>query len=259
MTRGVYTICCVPTGKVYVGSSKNIESRWIRHKRDLKKNRHHSKNLQDAWNKYSETDFKFCIVEEVIDGNLLEFEYRWTRKLDAYKIGFNSSPFIQRPTIVYYLEVTKNGNTVYKVGKTQQSIEKRFEEDTCEIKVLGLVKMANKADATWFIQYILTKYEEFKYDGSDLLISGNTQLFSKDIFNLSSKFSNNPDNLECIIKEYIKKTRKKPNIVGRQLSEYEKSLKPRVWRSHMAGSPKELLEKYGIIELCRDYSDRKRS
>ena len=68
MTAGIYIIQCKATGKVYVGSSENIEKRWLQHKYSLKKNTHHSKKLQNAWNKYGETEFEFQIVEEVIDG-----------------------------------------------------------------------------------------------------------------------------------------------------------------------------------------------
>lgn len=32
MTSGVYLIRCVPTQKMYIGSSKNVRERWTQHK-----------------------------------------------------------------------------------------------------------------------------------------------------------------------------------------------------------------------------------
>lgn len=68
MTSGIYIIRCIPTNKVYVGSSKNIEERWLQHKQMLLKGSHHSIKLQRAWDKHGAENFEFEIVEEVIDG-----------------------------------------------------------------------------------------------------------------------------------------------------------------------------------------------
>lgn len=61
---GVYAIVHLPTKKAYVGSSDNINKRFSTHKSMLKYNYHHSKYLQNAWNKYGEKEFEFKIISE---------------------------------------------------------------------------------------------------------------------------------------------------------------------------------------------------
>ena len=59
---GVYKITNEINGKLYIGSSYDLEGRYIIHKRELLKNEHHSKKLQNAWNKYKKERFNFEII-----------------------------------------------------------------------------------------------------------------------------------------------------------------------------------------------------
>lgn len=59
---GIYQIRNLVTGKVYVGSSKNIRLRWYVHAHELKKNKHHSVLLQRAYNKYGKDAFVYEIL-----------------------------------------------------------------------------------------------------------------------------------------------------------------------------------------------------
>ena len=56
---GVYAIVHVPTNVGYVGSANDLRRRFKEHKTFLRGGRHHSKHLQNAWNKYSEESFEF--------------------------------------------------------------------------------------------------------------------------------------------------------------------------------------------------------
>ena len=47
---GIYLISNSKNGKVYVGSSKNIEKRKKQHFKDLENNTHHSVKLQRSYN-----------------------------------------------------------------------------------------------------------------------------------------------------------------------------------------------------------------
>lgn len=60
---GVYQIRNLVNGKLYIGSSFNIKQRWAKHKVFLNKNIHHSKYLQNSWNKYGKKNFIFEILE----------------------------------------------------------------------------------------------------------------------------------------------------------------------------------------------------
>lgn len=61
---GVYKITNIANGKLYVGSSKDIEYRWRQHKDELNRGVHGNSHLQRAWNKYGENSFKFEIIEK---------------------------------------------------------------------------------------------------------------------------------------------------------------------------------------------------
>lgn len=89
MTSGIYVIRCKSTGKVYVGSSKNIKLRWRQHRQQLKAGTHHSIKLQRAWDKYGEDAFEFEIVEEVVDGLLTVYEQVYINQYNSPVDGYN--------------------------------------------------------------------------------------------------------------------------------------------------------------------------
>ena len=62
---GIYQIKNLVNGKIYIGSSVDLKRRRKHHFVDLRRNVHHCKYLQRAWNKYGETKFKFEILEIV--------------------------------------------------------------------------------------------------------------------------------------------------------------------------------------------------
>jgi group I intron endonuclease len=87
---GVYTITCVPTGKVYVGSAARMfRDRFKSHRHLLRGGRHHSNHLQRAWNKHGEDAFAFaplliCRPEDVI--------FYEQRAIDTLRPAFNRAP-----------------------------------------------------------------------------------------------------------------------------------------------------------------------
>ena len=102
---GIYTIKNTKNNNLYIGSSKNIEVRFIHHKSLLRSNKHHSIHLQNAWNLYGEECFIFNIIEECTLDILLEREQFYLDKLlkandyvlgksDYFlKYGYNICPF----------------------------------------------------------------------------------------------------------------------------------------------------------------------
>ena len=71
---GIYEIKCFANGKRYIGSSKNIKSRWATHRATLESGQHYNKHLQYCWNKYGKRRFQFSILEECVSKQLLERE-----------------------------------------------------------------------------------------------------------------------------------------------------------------------------------------
>lgn len=71
---GIYKITNVINNHSYIGSAKFILERWSVHKHQLRLNKHHSKYLQRAVNKYGIDSFKFEVLEECEIEKLLERE-----------------------------------------------------------------------------------------------------------------------------------------------------------------------------------------
>lgn len=92
---GIYCIRNTETGRVYVGSAKNILRRWNAHRTALNTNKHYSKMLQAAWNKFGAQGFTFEILELVSEfPNLIAREQHWMDLLGAHwrHGGYNSQP-----------------------------------------------------------------------------------------------------------------------------------------------------------------------
>jgi group I intron endonuclease len=87
---GVYKIINLVDNKCYYGSSKEIEKRWLRHKNELRKNKHINKILQRAWNKHEEENFIFEIVEECEESKLFQIEQKYLDLSPEYNIGLNA-------------------------------------------------------------------------------------------------------------------------------------------------------------------------
>lgn len=91
---GIYQIRNLVDGKIYIGSSCNVASRWIEHQHDLKKNEHRNHRLQNAFNKYGEDSFVFEVLE-LIDKDKKDIQFEreqyWINAKDACnkKKGYN--------------------------------------------------------------------------------------------------------------------------------------------------------------------------
>lgn len=116
-TSGVYQILCVPTGKVYVGSSLNIAERWWEHRAALRAGNHQNSHLHHAWHKYGEAQFRFSILEFVEPSELIEVEQKWIDSTGCTleHIGFNvhslarsSRGVKRRPESKKKLSITKS-------------------------------------------------------------------------------------------------------------------------------------------------------
>lgn len=87
----IYKIQNSVNGKFYVGSTINLSARRQEHFRDLTLNKHHSKALQRAFNKYGKDSFTFEIIEFVEDETkLIEIEQFY---IDELKPHYNCCKF----------------------------------------------------------------------------------------------------------------------------------------------------------------------
>lgn len=72
---GIYVISS-PSGGEYVGSAVNIRRRWHQHRTALRTFRHKNRKLQNAWNKYGESQIQFRVLLVCDKSTLIFFEQR---------------------------------------------------------------------------------------------------------------------------------------------------------------------------------------
>lgn len=73
--KAIYKIENILNGKIYIGSSSNVDKRWIRHQKDLKGGRHHNTYLQRSFNKYGEECFEYSILETLKEDCNISFQF----------------------------------------------------------------------------------------------------------------------------------------------------------------------------------------
>ena len=87
----IYVGRCLPTNKVYVGSTRNGKRRPLGHMLDLNKQQHPNSYLQRAWNKHGTKKFVWHVVEICNESELKDRETWWIgfmRALDR-RYGYN--------------------------------------------------------------------------------------------------------------------------------------------------------------------------
>ena len=78
---GIYQIKNLVNGKMYLGQSVDIRTRWWQHKSQLRLNKHINTYLQNSWNKYGEDNFEFSVIEFCEIDKLDEREIYWINEL----------------------------------------------------------------------------------------------------------------------------------------------------------------------------------
>jgi group I intron endonuclease len=86
MNSGIYYIGSIVDGKIYIGSAVNFRKRFQLHRSLFKRNKHHNKHLQSAWNKHGSANFIFEIIENTSKEELLKKEQFW---IDILKPEYN--------------------------------------------------------------------------------------------------------------------------------------------------------------------------
>ncbi len=94
----IYKIINTANGKFYVGSTTNTRERFRTHRTRLRNNKHHSKHLQAAWNKYGESTFVFHVIESIPEEQSLRAaEDVWLSEHVGKEHCYNKSRYSDTP------------------------------------------------------------------------------------------------------------------------------------------------------------------
>lgn len=120
---GIYRILNKTNNKIYIGSSKELDCRKYNHFYNLRKGLHHSRHLQNAWDKSKDKScFVFEILEFCEEDKLLEREDYYLNlycKSEDYKKGLNSDflkvSYNMKPTSMKGFSGKHSDSTILKL------------------------------------------------------------------------------------------------------------------------------------------------
>ena len=93
ITSGVYKITNTITGDFYIGSSKNVKSRWACHKCKSTWKQCPNNPMYQDFQKYGVNKFEFQILEEVDIEQLKKTEQKFIEKLKPTYNNYNANGF----------------------------------------------------------------------------------------------------------------------------------------------------------------------
>lgn len=122
---GIYGIRCIPTSKLYVGSSVDIHARWNQHRALLRQGEHRNTHLQNAWNEYGEEAFAFEVLEIVERESLLDREQHWIDETKCHdrEHGYNILPATSRGKRAAGVGVYLHGQTPDQTADLREAAE----------------------------------------------------------------------------------------------------------------------------------------
>lgn len=123
---GIYKIENIITNDCYVGSAISIKDRFRRHKKDLRKGKHHSVILLRSWIKYGEKAFVFSVLEECTNLQLAERENYY---ISLLKPAYNICP-------IAYSQVGRKLSAEHKEKLRQYALKNKVKppKETYEFK-----------------------------------------------------------------------------------------------------------------------------
>ena len=122
-----YKIINKNTSKYYYGSSKCFSNRKRRHLYDLRNNKHHSINLQRAFNKYGEESFEFRIERKFdTQEDAKKYEQNFLNNAN-FNCLYNVSKYASGGDLI-----SKHPNRENIINKIKASLERRYNSLTAQ-------------------------------------------------------------------------------------------------------------------------------
>lgn len=114
---GIYKIQSkIKPERIYIGNAIHLKRRWDLHLANLHKNKHHSRKLQNHYNKYGEDDLIFAVIEPCFPEFLIVREQYYLDNLNPY---FN---------------IRKIANSNLGIKKSIESIEKTAKRNRGKVR-----------------------------------------------------------------------------------------------------------------------------
>lgn len=135
-SSGIYIIKNIINGLVYVGSSNKMRHRRNQHFSCLRAKKHCNNKLQNAFNKYGEENFFFCVLETCSENVLIEREQFWIDFFDACQQnkGYNLEIKVDRSVIAEETKrkISLNHKKYWLGRKLSIKHRKKMSESNCK-------------------------------------------------------------------------------------------------------------------------------
>ena len=159
----VYKITNRVTDKFYVGSTCNFKRRMSEHFGKLRRNTHHSKEMQEDYNTYGRDSFYVEVLEEGENTVLRDREQYYIDKFNPVENGYNQSTSAYANNVPH--PMYGENNPFYGKHHTEETKAKlrnngkmhigtKHSEETKK-KMSKKAKRGNNANATKILQYDL--------------------------------------------------------------------------------------------------------
>lgn len=175
MGSGIYKILNTVNGKFYIGSAIKFYDRFHIHKSHLNNNKHHSRHLQRAYNKYGSDAFEFHIIEIIKDATKEKLLEREQYYLDILKPHYNIRLIADSNLGIKRSDETKKKQSLLKLGKvgprlgavvsqeTRDKISKTLfgrkhtEETKIKIGLASKARPSNRKGTKWTVEQKIKK------------------------------------------------------------------------------------------------------
>jgi predicted GIY-YIG superfamily endonuclease len=207
----VYVIINMINNKFYIGSAKRFNKRIVKHKTELRNNKHHNNYLQNAVNKYGVENFKVFILE--VTNDYLSQEDYYIKKYKARELGYNlglvetSIEINSKPVI----QLDLNGNFINEFSSVSKACEFLGTDNTTNISSVCVGKALSYKNYIWVHKsdYLINKNYQYKH-------STNKFIIKYDLNNIVIKFYKSLREMskeEKISRVFITKLFKKQNKI----------------------------------------------
>lgn len=204
---GIYLIENITNNKKYVGSTTNLNDRKIRHFSNLKHKRHGNPHLQSAYDKYGQNSFKFYVIIECEESELLELEDYFIVMLHTmdHSFGYNlrgAERQIMTEATKEKLRLANLGKKASEETKLKMSLTRKGKRHSEEAK--KNMSLSRKGYKQWWGCSDETKEKIRRY-------------------NLGKKYGPVPEDRKEKIRESLKGRKQSPETIAKRIASMKRN------------------------------------